>query len=330
MVVSRRDVTSEPLLCGCASIRLRGADTDRVVASPTFVRCADVVIASVGVLAERGAAGRGEALGLVLDAVPTLRTLTLRTAEGAPVSVARPTAAGEIRWALDIPVRGRGSCSGVLSVVSCEPLTTEEGGVLHALAAALALAGTDTDAVTQAASQAILDAEADLAQVAAELEETVAASLVALRHTDPDLVRASAAASLAEVRRIGRRLRAQALGDGLRAALNDLRGWGATVVAADPALDDAAPAVAVLVERVAQAACRSAVGTVRIWASTDKSAVKLRVESADNEIDASEVERWRRRAHALHGELRHRPGGVELLLPVADADEGRHDDGLDL
>src|SRR5436309_2098288 len=89
-----------------------------------------------------------------------------------------------------------------------------------------------------------------------------------------------------------------------------------------------APAAAVLVERVAQTACRSAVGTVRIRASADNLAVKLRVESADNEIDASEVERWRRRAHALHGELRHWAGGVELILPAAT--EGRHDDGLDL
>ena len=59
-------------------------------------------------------------------------------------------------------------------------------------------------------------------------------------------------------------------------------------------------------------------------------AVKLRVESADNEIDASELERWRRRAQALHGELRHWAGGVELILPTVTGNEGRHDDGLDL
>ena len=305
-------------------------DTDRVASPPTSLSCADVVIATVGVLADRGAAGREDALRLVLAAVPTLRTLSLRTAAEAPVCVTRPAGAGELRWALDLPVRGRNGCSGVLSAVSSEPLTTDEGTVLRAVADALALTGGDGGLAPAAAAQAILDAEADLAQVAAELEESVAASIVALRHVDPAQVRALATASLAEVRRIGRRLRAQALGDGLRAALDQLRESGATVHAADAALDDAAPAVAVLVERVAEAACRSAIGMVRIHASTDKLAVKLRVESADNEIDASEVERWRRRAHALHGELRHWAGGVELILPVATGNEGRHDDGLDL
>ena len=301
-----------------------------MVSPPTSLTCADVVIATVAVLADRGSAGREDALRLVVGALPTLRTLTLRTAAEPPVSVTRPAGVGELRWALDLPVRGRSGCSGVLSAVTSEPLTTEEGAVLRAVADALALTGGDGGLAPSAAAQAILDAEADLAQVAAELEETVAASIVALRHVDPDLVRASATASLAEVRRIGRRLRAQALGDGLRAALEALRDSGVTVHAPDPALDAAAPAVAVLVERVAESACRGAVGSVRIYASTDKLTVKLRVESADNEIDASEVERWRRRAHALHGELRHWAGGVELILPVATSNEGRHDDGLDL
>ena len=301
-----------------------------VTSAPTSLPCADVVIATVGVLAERGADGRGEVLALVLAAVPALRRLTLRSASGPPVSAARPSGPGELRWALDVPVRGRGECSGVLSAVSSAPLTTEEGSVLRAVADALALVGGHRGLPPAAAAQAILDAEADLALVAAELEETVAASIVALRHTDPDKVRAAATASLAEVRRIGRRLRAQALGDGLSAALLDLRESGASVEVEGDCLDDAAPAVAVLLERVAEAACRNAVGKVQIRASSDKMTVKLCVESADNEVDASEVERWRRRAHALHGELRHWAGGVELILPAATGNEGRHDDGLDL
>ena len=301
-----------------------------VTSATTSERCADAVVAVVAVLAERGADGRGEALGRVLAAVPTLRRLTLRTTIGAPVSATRAAGPGELRWALDVPVRGRSGCSGILSVVSCEPLTTEEGALLSAIADVLALSGGGDVLASDAAARAILDAEADLALVAAELEESVAASIVALRHTDPDLVRAAATASLAEVRRIGRRLRAQALGDGLCTALADLREWGATVELEGAGLDEAAPAVAVLVERVAEAACRGAVGKVHIRASGDNLTVKLRVESADNEIDASEVERWRRRAHALRGELRHWAGGVELILPAATGNEGRHDDGLDL
>ena len=121
-----------------------------------------------------------------------------------------------------------------------------------------------------------------------------------------------------------------ALGDGLRAALGELRERGATVDAADQALDDVPPAAAVLVERVAEAVCRQLSGRARITASADGFSVKLQVESADNAIDASELERWSRRAHALRGELRHWPGGVELSLPTAPGDEGRHDDRLDL
>ena len=117
---------------------------------------------------------------------------------------------------------------------------------------------------------------------------------------------------------------------GLRAALGELRERGATVVATDKALDEVPPAVAVLVERVAEAVCRQLGGRTRITASADELSVKLRVESADNGIDASELERWRRRAHALRGELRHWPGGVELSLPTAPGHEGRHDDRLDL
>ena len=300
-----------------------------LASTPTPLRGADVVIAAVGVLAERGADARREALRLVVAALPTLHTLTLRTPAGAALSATRPSPPGEPGWGLDVPVRGRGGWSGVLSAVSREPFTAEEGSLLRGVADALALAAADAGVAPQAA-RALLDAEADLALVAAELEETVAASLVALRHTDPDLVRAAATASLADVRRIGRRLRAQALGDGLRAGLAALREWGATVDADCDALDAAAPAVAVLVERVAQAACRGAVGALRIRASADGAAVKLRVESADNEIDASELERWRRRAQALHGELRHWAGGVELILPTVTGNEGRHDDGLDL
>jgi hypothetical protein len=295
------------------------------------VTAADLLVAVLDVLGGRGADGRADVLRLVVRARPALRSLTLREPGAAVVlATGRPSAAGEAGWVLDVPVRFRGTWSGVLCAVSGEPLTGEDAAILRGVAHALALVGDAEGLSAPAAARALLDAEADLALVAAELEETVAESIVALRHTDPDNVRAAATASLAEVRRIGRRLRAQALGDGLRAALGALRGWGVTVDAADPALDAVAPAVAVLVERVAQAACGAAIGAVHVHAVGSGPEVKLRVASADNEIDASEVERWRRRARALHGELRHWSGGVELTLPAATGIEGRHDDGLDL
>lgn len=288
------------------------------------------MIAALGLLADRGEDGRADVLRLVVRALPALRSLSLRTPGGA-VSLAsgRPSGPDDPSWVLEIPMRPRGGASDVLSVVSSTPLTADDAMILRGVADAIGLAAANA-LPAQVAARALLDAEADLALVAAELDESVAESLVALRHTPPENVRDAATASLAEVRRIGRRLRAQALGDGLRAALQGLRERGVSVEIGSADLDAVSPAVAVLVERVAQAVSASAVGNVRIRASRDNTVVKLWVESADNEIDASEVERWRRRAQALRGELQHWSGGVELILPAPTGNEGRHDDGLDL
>jgi hypothetical protein len=287
----------------------------------------------LSVLAEQGDDGRAEALRLVLRALPNCRSLTLRAAPAGPVQVAAvgpaPLGHGE-EWVLDVPVRRGGAWSAVLAAVAVAPFTPEQAALLQAVASALSLVSLPPLPSRLVASQAVLDAEADLALVAAELDETVAESIVALRHIDPAQVYIAATAALAEVRRIGRDLRAAALGDGLRAALAELAERGASIDAEDPALDEVPPAVAVLVERVAEAVCRQLGGRSRITASADGLSVKLRVESADKAIDASELERWRRRAHALRGELRHWPGGVELSLPTAPGNEGRHDDRLDL
>ena len=286
----------------------------------------------LSVLADKGDEGRAEALQLVLREMPSFRSLTLRSAPAGPVQVAAvsfpPTQGDE--WVLDVPVRRGGAWSAVLAAVAVSPFTPAQAALLQAVASALSLVSLPPLPSRLVASQAVLDTEADLALVAAELDETVAESIVALRHTDPAQIREAASAALAEVRRIGRELRAAALGDGLRAALGQLTERGATVYATGAALDDVPPAVAVLVERVAEAVCRQLGGRTRITASADGQSVKLRVESADNAIDASELDRWSRRAQALRGELRHWPGGVELSLPTAPGDEGRHDDRLDL
>jgi hypothetical protein len=304
-----------------------------VAIAPVGDTIRDVLPRVLTVLAERGDQGRAEVLRLVVETIPTCSTLTLRAGTTGPVqaAVAGTTSPGQpAAWVLDVPVRRAGAWSAVLSASAVAPFTPEQAALLQAVAAALSLVSLPPLPSPLVAGQAVLDAEADLALVAAELDETVAESLVALRHTDPAQVRDAASAALAEVRRIGRDLRAAALGDGLRAALAELRERGATVHASDAALDDAPPAVAVLVERVAEAVCRQVGGSVRITASADGFSVKLQVESADNAVDASELERWRRRAHALRGELRHWPGGVELSLPAAPGNEGRDDDRLDL
>jgi hypothetical protein len=304
------------------------------------------VLAALRLLADHGEPARADVLRLALDAAPGLDTLVLRTAPGgAVVAAARRRTGGRAAehgghapregWALDVPVRRLGIPAGLLTATSRSGFTAADGELLRGLADALALAAGPAGAALPAA-QVILDSEADRALVAAELDESVAEALVALRHVGAGRVDESASVALADVRRIARELRARALDEGLRRALAGLESRGARVQAEDPALDALAPAVAVLVQRVAEATCRAAVGSAQVNARVEDKTVKLWVESADNAIDASEVERWRRRARGLHGELTQRPWGVELTLPTGTGnaagpdDEGRHDDRLDL
>jgi len=312
------------------------------------------VLAALRLLAEGGEQAPADVLRLTLDAQPGLEALVLRTAPGGAVlAAAQRSGAAALRgrtqsdsWVLDIPVRGRGAALGVLTATSSTGFTAADGEMLRGIADAFALATATPAGTSLPAAQVILDSEADRALVAAELDESVAEALVALRHIGAGRVDESAAVALADVRRIARELRARALDDGLRRALRGLTARGARVHAQDAALDLLPPPVAVLVQRVAEAVCRAAVGQTQVTATTDQDTVKLRVESADNAIDASEVERWRRRARAFRGELSQWPWGVELTLPKGTGssakgtgnnatdttrdDEGRHDDRLDL
>lgn len=275
-------------------------------------------------LAFGGAAAGPDALHAVVEARPSLRSLTIRSTAGDVIARARADEASydvtpharrplDDDWVLDVPLRRGSEAVGILTAVSTRPFTAELAELLADVGSAFALVGA---CVPAAAAQAVLDVEADLASFAAELDETVGEALVALRHTDAEQVPAAATAALRSLRRIRAELRATSLQEGMRAALGQLRSYGAVVDADDPALDHVGPAAGVLVERVAELACRSALGTPQISVFLEGKAVKLRVLSADNAVDASELARWRRRAGALHGELRHWPGGVELTLPT--------------
>ena len=275
------------------------------------------------------------------------------TATG-PVSV--PAQGGPQRWELDLPVRALGRVSGVLTAVSDRPFTAAQGEALGGVADLLALAVVDRrgphpeSAVP--ASRSILDAEADLAQAAGDLHATVGQALVAVRYTADRVATGHApAASLDEpiraavdaFRRIHRDLRAHALEAGLRAALREiaLREGGdrpddgrppltVSIDAEDPALDLVPPAVAVAVQRVAEAALRGSTGQAQVSVRITPTGVKLTLECADIAYDASELDRWSRRASALGGHLRPCPQGVELELPGQPRTEGHHDDGPDL
>ncbi|MBV9291734.1 MAG: hypothetical protein JO222_04725, partial [Frankiales bacterium] len=218
-----------------------------------------------------------------------------------------------------------------------QPFRPEHGELLSAVADLLALTLPATGPVTDA-GRAILDAEADRADVAAALRETVGGALATVRYAAEQLAdgRADAAAlddplraAAAAVDAVRGEARAYALDAGLRVALRELarRGDGdrpddgrpdlrVSVTADDPVLDSLPPAVAVAVERVAAAALRNATGRAAVVATYDEEWVKLSVESAEIGYDASELDRWARRASALGGVLRLRLDGVDLELPA--------------
>jgi hypothetical protein len=267
-----------------------------------------------------------------------------------------PAQGGPQRWELDLPVRTSGQVSGVLTAVSDRPFTAGQGEALAGVADLLALVAAhlrrpDPEAVVPA-GRSILDAEADLAQAAGDLHATVGQALVTIRyaadrvaagHADAASLDEPIRAAVAAFRQVHRDLRAHALEAGLRVALREIAlREGAdrpddgrppltvAVDAEDPTLDEVPPAVAVAVQRVAEAALRGATGQARVIVRMTPLGVKLTLECADIAYDASELDRWSRRVSALGGALRPRPHGVELELPVQSRAEGHHDDGPDL
>jgi hypothetical protein len=313
-------------------------------------------------LASQGTAALNDALRIVAAALGA--QVVLRAADTTTVLAVSSTDPGAAadggRWALDVPVRAEGALYGVLSMTAGRPYEDVDATLATAVADALALClAREGSAGVWSAGRAVLDEEADRAQVAATLVDGVGEALVSVRYA-AELVGAGGAdsaaldepvrAALAAVRHAHRDLRAHALEAGLRAALHELPSrWAGdrpddgmselrlSVDADDPGLDTLAPPIAVTVQRVAEAALRGASGQAVVSAGCADERVKLRVESAEIAYDASELNRWARRALALGGDLRLRPDGVELSLPaqlgpqsITAQRKGRHDDGSDL
>lgn len=242
-------------------------------------------------------------------------------------------------YSLDVPVRGASGLAGLLSVTATRPFTDGDAGLINGLAAVVALAhAADPAPSAWSAARSILDEEADRAQVAAALSEGLGEPLVAIRYA-AELVAAGRAdasaldepvrAALTAFQHALRDGQAHALTVGLRAALHRLPERFAgdrlddgmpelrvSVTAEDPELDELPPAVAVLVQRVAEVVLRGAVGHANLRVTIAGFGVKLLVESAEIAYDASELNRWSRRASALGGDLVARSGGVELEVPI--------------
>jgi hypothetical protein len=280
-------------------------------------------------------------------------SLSLRIAPARTLTAAGAEPAGG-GWMLDVPVPVPG-IRAVLGARAAAPFTVAQANRLTAYADLLALVlEADPQARSAEAARVVLDAEADRAELASALRDSIGQALVTVRYAVDRAIETDVGcsdldepvrAALTAFREAHRDLRTHSLQDGLRAALRELAVQSAgdrpadgrpalrlTVEAGDPDLDRVPPAVAVTVERIARAVLRDAGGVVRLTATCRGGAVKLQVESADIACDASELDRWSRRVSALGGDLRLGTAGVELDLPVElDSDhEGRHDDRPDL
>ena len=241
-----------------------------------------------------------------------LTSLTLQ-----PPGAAVPSQRRDGGYVLAVPVRV-GDAVRVLTAESGEPFEPALAETLVELAGLLA-----DVADAGPANQAVLDLEADRAQIAAELD-VVADALVAAKHKalEPADIEAVEHA-LTLLRREQRRLRAHTLDAGLAAALQHT---GLAVVGDTDRLSALPPAFAVAVERVAEALRRGVSENSgeegQISVEVTDLVVKFRMDSAEKIRDASELDRWGRRVSALGGELVVQPQGVDLLLPDR-RDEGR-------
>ena len=329
---------------------------------PSKPTASTTLAAVVRILAGQGLDALPDALQLVAAAVgcDELQVRAADTLSGIATGPSPAPPAGRTSTRLEIPLRRTGEFYGVLSVTASRSLTDADARLLAAVADTVALTlAADGRPERWSAGRAVLDEEADRAQVAATLLDGVGEALVSVRYA-AELVEAGregrhvleepVRAALAALRHAHRDLRAHALESGLRAALRELPDrWAGdrpddgmpelrlSVEAEDPGLDALAPPVAVTVQRVAEAALRGATGRAWVRASCEGERVKLRVDSAEIAYDASEMNRWARRALALGGDLRLRPDGVELSLPAelppdrpTPQPEGHHDDGSDL
>lgn len=244
------------------------------------------------------------------------RVLRLSALALHPRGAAVPTQRDANGYLLAVPVR-IGDAVQVLTAEADRPFDEALAETVVELAALLAdLAAAGPAGAARAAAQAVLDLEADRAQIAAQLD-AVTDALVTAKHAaiDPaDIDGIEHALGL--VRREQRRLRAETLDAGLPAALRRL---DCAVIGDEAALRALPPALAVAVQRVAEAlaaaATRGRDEPGRISVEITELVVKFRLDSAEKIQDASELDRWSRRVSALGGELAVEPGGVDLRLP---------------
>jgi signal transduction histidine kinase len=295
--------------------------------TPPASSYADVLAGVVRALARGGADAPSEAVRAVAKALDG-STVVLRAAdESRAVLATSGDSSG--RYRLDLPLRSGESLVGNLTVHSARPLPAHAQRLLPAVGDALALALHLAEA-TGALEQSLLDAEADRAELAHDLHEGIAQTVVAARHAVSVHAEASTvSAVLARAGREGRRmvglLRPRAvdgdLGRALHALASDLTSTGTPVVIDCVAVPLLPSALATLAYRVVTASVREEIGSIRVQVRLIRAETLLvTVTGMVDAMDAGVAARWRRRVQAAGGVLEVTVDSVRVELPVP-ADE---------
>ena len=270
-----------------------------------------------------GGTAAAAVVGLLTESMPEL-SLSVRTSvDGRYPLAAVGAAAGGCR--VDIPLRSGPLVVGMLTATSDEPVGASAQRVLQAAADILAT-GLHLDRVRNSYELALVDAEGEHADLAHDLHEGIAQTLVAARHAvaigaAPTTVGAVLGRATREGRRAVGLLRPRAIdGDlarALRALASDLTAAGTVVTVETDTLPPLSPAYATLAYRVVTAALREETGAIRVQVRLIRAeTLVVTVSGMAEAVDTGAVVRWRRRVQAVGGVLDAATDGLRLELSL--------------